>query len=309
MGEPLLSVVVTIVDGGVTLERCLAALAAQTPVSPIEVIVPYDDSVSSVAAIAAKFPSCRFLPMGAVSTTLPAGSAGGQHELFDRRRAAGLEVAAGALIAIVEDRGAPRQDWAAEARRLHRELPNAVIGGAIENACDRVLNWAVFICDFNRYQRPFEAGGREYVSDVNVVYKRSALERTRALWRERYHEPVVHGALARDGEVLWLSPRMAVDQYRRDLSLGALLAERMAWGRLFASLRVRDLSWSGRLALAVLSPVLPFMLLVRHARMQWAKRVTFGRFAVASPFVFVLLTAWSFGEWLGYCAAPKRPPE
>jgi hypothetical protein len=306
----LLSVVVTIVDAGETLERCLRALASQQPPASLEVIVPYDDTVPSVPSIAARFPQVTFLPLGPVSTMLPAMSAGGQHELFDRRRAAGLARTTGGLVAILEDRGAPRPNWAAEARRLHSERPNAVIGGAIENGCDRPLNWAVYFCDFGRYQLPFEAGGRAWVSDVNVCYKRRAIDDTEPLWRGRYHEPVVHGALMRAGEVLWLSPALVVDEHRRDITLRALLRERIAWGRLFGSLRARDLPLMRRVALAALSPLLPFLLFLRHLRMQWTKRVTFGRFVAASPLVFVLLSAWSVGEMLGEIVGerPARSP-
>ena len=39
------------------------------------------------------------------------------------------------------------------------------------------------------------------MSDVNVVYKHSALERTRDVWRERYHEPGRSGYRAADGRM------------------------------------------------------------------------------------------------------------
>jgi len=54
-----LSVIVTVVDGGTALERCLSALDAQEGAPELEVLVPWDDSVPGVAAIAARHPSCR----------------------------------------------------------------------------------------------------------------------------------------------------------------------------------------------------------------------------------------------------------
>jgi hypothetical protein len=295
-----LSVIVTIVDGGSALERCLIALAAQPDPPDMEVIVPWDDTVPAIAPLAARFAGFRFLALGAVATARASSSFSGQHELFDRRRAAGLAAATGDVVAILEDRGVPRPDWARTLVRLHQQLPHAAIGGAIENGRDGLLNWAVFFCDFGRFQRPFDAGIRDWVSDINVGYKRRAVEQTRDAWRERYHETTVHWALQRAGEALYLTPELAVDQMRDGLRLGALLRERVAWGRLFAYTRVREQSAGAGRWLALLTPMLPILLLLRHARVQMAKRVQFRNFLKASPAVLVLLMAWSIGEFVGY---------
>jgi hypothetical protein len=295
-----LSVVVTIVDGGETLARCLAALLEQESPPPMDVIVPYDSTVPAIPALAARFPQVAFLELGAVRTARPPGGAAGQHELFDRRRAAGLAAASGDVVAILEDRGVPDADWAATVVQLHGMLPHRVIGGAVENGRDRLLNWAVYLCDFGRYQLPFEAGPREYVTDVNVSYKREALARTAALWRERYHEPIVHGALVRAGDTLFLSPAPVVRQMRDHVTLGRLLAERLAWGRLFAATRVRDSTARRRILLAALSPVLPLVLLARAARNQIARKQPIPRLLALSPALLLLLVAWSAGEAVGY---------
>jgi hypothetical protein len=295
-----LSVIVTIVDGGATLERCLAALSAQTDPPPLEILVPYDDTVGGITSMAARFPDVRFLPMGSVETRRQVSGYAGQHELFDRRRSFGLAAAAGGLIAIVEDRGAPRRDWAHSLARLHRELPHAVIGGAVDNDCDQPLHWAVFFCDFGRYQPPFDAGPRDYVTDVNVCYKRSAIDATRDLWAQRYHETTVHWALLNAGETLYLTPEPVVDELRAGLRLAGAVRERVTWGRLFAYTRVRNRSLAMRLGAAALTPLLPFILFARQFRLQLAKRAPFGRYLRAAPAMFLLFVAWSAGEMFGY---------
>ena len=295
-----LSVVVTIVDGGETLERCLAALAVQTGTTALEVVVPWDETVAGIPALAARFLQFRFLRMGPVATARPAAGAAGQHELFDRRRTAGLAAVTGDVVAILEDRGVPRPDWAVRLAGLHERLPHAVIGGAIENGRARAVNWAVYFCDFGRYHLPFADGPREWVSDVNIGYKRRALEQTRELWRDRYHETTVHWALQRAGETLWLAADPVVDQMRDILGWTGLISERFAWGRLFAYTRAREMSIGRRLMFAAVSPLLPLLLIARHARVQAGKRRTFGTFLRVSPIVFVLLGAWSVGEAAGY---------
>ncbi len=298
-----LSVVVTIVDGGETLERCLAALAAQEQSPELDVVVPWDETVADIPSLSARFPRFRFLALGRLDTARPSDSPAGQHELFDRRRSAGLQAVSGQVVAILEDRGVPRADWARTMLALHERLPYAVIGGAIENARNTPLHWAVYFCDFGRYQRPFDAGPRSYVSDVNIGYKRRALDATANLWRVRYHETTVHWALQQAGETLYLVPELVVDQHRGALSLNTLVAERFAWGRLFAYTRARETGTVRRLALAALTPLLPALLLARHARLQISKRVRLRVFLQAAPAMLVLLTAWSFGEAIGYLTA------
>jgi hypothetical protein len=298
-----LSVVVTIVDARDALERCLTALGRQEGSIQLEVIVPWDDTVADVASTASRFPAVRFLAMGAVRTARPPQSAAGRHELFDRRRATGLRAATGELVAIVEDRCVPRPDWAQAMVRQHERLPHAVIGGAIENARDTPRHWAVFLCDFGRYQRPFEPGPRQWVSDINVGYKRRALDQTSELWRERYHETTVHWALRRAGETLFLTPEVVVDHVRGPLPLSALIVERFAWGRIFAYTRAREMGVGKRLAFLCLTPLLPLLLFGRQLRLQFSKRVPLGTFVAASPYIVALLVAWSAGEAMGYLTA------
>jgi hypothetical protein len=296
-----LSVVVTIVDSGDALRRCLSALSGQQDPPAFDVIVPWDDTVAGIPELSARFLAFHFLPIGHVATERPAHTPAGQHELFDRRRAAGLAAASGDIVAILEDRSVPRPDWARTLLALHERLPHAVIGGAIENGRDLTLNWAVYFCDFGRYQLPFEGGPREWVSDVNVGYKRRALESTRPLWRERYHETTVHWALRRSGETLYLAPELVVDQVRGELTLAGLLRERFAWGRVFAYTRARERTAIGRLGLALMTPFLPGLLANRLAvRQATAPETSLRRFLKASPAVILLLTAWSAGEAAGY---------
>lgn len=295
---PRLSVVLTVVEGGAALRECLDALAAQADAPSMEVLLPFDATLGDLSSEFGDHPLVRPLDMGHVATEQDPLGPAGQHELFDRRRARGLAEARGELVAILEDRGVPRTDWAATVDRLHQSQ-HLVIGGAVENGVDRLVNWAVYFCDFSRYQLPLAAGPAEWATDVNISYKREALERTRELWSGRYHETTVHWALQRDGVRLMLDPALVVDQRRTRTRLRDLLGERYHWGRLFAYTRARESSATRRILLAATAPLLPFLLLLRHARTQWTKRTRFGRYVAASPLVFALLAAWSFGEFVG----------
>jgi hypothetical protein len=280
------------------LRSFLRAMFAQNDPPPLEVVVPFDASIAETAALAAEFPEARFLDLGEIRTERPIASAAGQHELYDRRRAAGLAAASGDVIAILEDRGAPRPTWARNLVRQHRQ-PHGVIGGAIECAPGDLLNWAFYVCDFGRYGLPFESGPATWVSDINVSYKRRTLDATRELWRERFREPIVHWALLERGETLYLAADVIVDHGRPRTTLRALLPERFHWGRLFGHIRAMHANLPRRIALTVSGPLIPVILLARHGRTQMRKG-NFGRFLRAAPLTAVLLAAWTTGEVWGY---------
>ena len=329
-----LSVIVGIVDGGAQLERCLAALAAQMDTAvaadlvsgrdrtagadlvsardqtagadlvsargtlELEVFVPWDDTVAGIDEFRARYPAFHFPAMGHVPTEYPPASHAGLHELYDKRRADGLKRATGELVAILEDRSVPEPDWARTAVRMHAEHANAVIGGAIANGRTTLRGLADYLCDFYRYQPPLPAGPREYVSNVNICYKRSALERTRALWQDAYYDLTVHWALQREGEQLWLAPEFLVRQMRGDGErLGALLSERVAWGRRFAVRRSRETSGVGRFRYALQSPLVPLVLWSRVARGMKGRT---GQLLTATPFMLMIFGAWGLGEFIGY---------
>ena len=306
MTAPDLSVVVTVVDGGAVLIRCLEALAAQREAPTMEVIVPFDDTVREVNELARRFPDFHFVDMGAVAAPDIGANAFTEHILYDCRRTAGLKAARGRYVAMLEDRGWPRNDWARTMVSLHERMPYAAIGGAIESGAVGVLRWAVFFCDFGRYEPPLQGGEPDYVSDVNICYKRAALDAVRPLWESRYQEAAVNWALRRQGLRLHLSDRPRVVEERGPLRLAAALAERVHWGRTFGYVRGRSGSRAASVRRVVIAPLVPAVLLWRHLRKQFAIRRDVSLFGRVLPVTFLLMLCWSLGEAIGELEAMPR---
>jgi len=294
-----LSIIVCIVDGGAQLGRCLAALAGQRNAPSLDVIVPWDDHVTGIETVAAQYPQFRFPAIGAVETVQAPDSHAGLHELSDRRRTVGLHAATGDLVGLLEDRSVPEPDWAERAVALHATLPNGVIGGALADGRHTLVGHADYLCDFYRYQPPFASGPRDFVSYVNICYKRSALEQTRAVWSGTYYDLEVHNALAALGERLWLASELRVQQQRGDGErLGMLIGERFAWGRRFAEHRTRASEGGGRWRFALQSPLVPFVLWLRVMQRQRTAG-SLARAVAATPAMLLIFGAWGFGELLG----------
>ena len=301
-----LSVVVTVVEGDPALSGCLEALADQAAAPPMEVIVPYDDTVPEVASLAERFPHFHFTNLGAIAPDSPR-DAFEQHVLYERRRAAGLARATGSLVGLLEDRGCPRRDWARTMVELHEGTEFAAIGGAIENGGYGPVRWALFFCDYGRYQLPLADADAEYLTDINICYKREALESVRELWQESYREATVNWALRRRGYRLQLSPRPVVVERRRPLEFTAVARERMHWARGFGHVRGREAASALQCLLwAAATPALPALLFVRHFRRQLAKQRNIREFITATPAMIALLHFWSLGEFIGYCEAAAQ---
>ena len=305
-GEISLSILIAVVSGKEILRRCLAALQPQLDPADMEIIVPYDRWSRDVGDLAVDFPEVRFHSVddlgAAFSDRIPSHA----HRLYDRRRAVGLALARGRLIAMTEDHAVPAPDWCRQIVAAH-EQPYAVIGGTIENGVDRPMNWALYYCDFGRYGSPLPCGEAEYASDVNLAYKRRALEATRDVWRDAYHETNVHWTLRSRGEVVFLDPRMVVREHRPSIRLGQAYRERIEWGRVFAETRVAECGVRRCLLYAAGTPVLPVLLLIRVARHMSRQGRSAAQMLKTLPLAMCLLTGWALGELLGYIAGPPSP--
>jgi hypothetical protein len=300
--NPVLSVVVAIVSDTTGqpdtnhLEPCLAALARQDRAPVTEIIVAYLPRTAGIAGLRDRYPEVVFKEVNDLRMYT---GVSGSREHHDEIRARGLALARGEIVALIEDHGIPARDWSAKIVERHRQ-PFAAVGGAIENGVDRPLNWAVYFCDFLRYQNPLPEGESSIASDANVSYKQSALRAIRPVWEEVFHESAVNGALRLRGEAIALAPDVVLYQNRLGLRFGSALKERFVWGRSYAATRAKLAGTLHRMFWAVFAPVLPVLIVARMARMALEKRRTLGPFIKALPLTAALVVSWSSGEFAGY---------
>ncbi len=261
--RPTLSVVVALISGRTNdLASCLQSLHEQHDPPSHEIVVPYDDPCRDVTRLAERFPRVRFVHAEGLDSAM--ARAGASREHHDTLRTIGLRAARGRYVALTEDHATLDPTWCRELVALLDEHPElAALGGAVECGSSRLLNRAVYYCDFGRYQNPLPEGPAEFVSDSSVVYRREALEAIRHEWDGNYREHTVHQALVGRGLQIWLTPRVAAWQTRGELSLGEALRERYVWGRSFAGIRVAGAPVSRRLIYAGLTPALPLVLTYR----------------------------------------------
>ncbi len=298
--EIQLSIVITIVSGRESARKCLAEIVGQVDFRNAEIIVPFDRDCETVGELAAEFQPVRFI---FIENEIAAGITARNHRLYDLRRAAGLGAARGKIVAMTEDHAMPAEDWCEKILAAHQENDAAVIGGAIDNGVDEPLNRSWYYADFGRYGRPLERTDAEYVSDVNVSYKRAALLGIRHSWNDKYQETIVHRDFKLAGEKLYLDEKIVVYQHRPPLGFAAALGERIEWGRVFAETRSAELSFSRRLLYGCGTIFLPPLLLKRAVGNMLRQKISGWKITETLIFLAPLLFAWSVGELLGYLSA------
>jgi hypothetical protein len=301
--QPVLSVVVAIVCDTLRsradasyLEKTLEALSRQAGAPPMEILVPHSAHIRGLEQIQARFPEVRFLKVTELASYHPDARGRDHH---DELRAVGIAAARGEIVALTEDHGRPDGRWCARIVQAYRD-GYAGVGGAIENGVDRLVNWAVYFCDFGAYQNPVSPGPTAMISDANASYRREALEAIREVWQKSFHQVVVNRAILERGGKLGIFPDIVVYQHRDGLGLGEALAERYVWGRSFGASRCRWISRAARVARAALAPLLPLVLVGRMAAGVARKGRLRKQFATALPLVVLLASAWSLGELAGY---------
>jgi hypothetical protein len=304
-----LSVVVTLVSGKAEdLATCLRSLCHQEDLPPHEILIPYDDPCCDVARLAEDYPEARFLHADGLDFGV--ARANGSHAPYDVLRTIGLKAARGRYVALTEDHATLAPRWCRTLVALLEEHPEVgAVGGAIACGSDRLLNRAVYYCDFGRYQNPLPEGPATFVSDSNVVYRRQALDEIRSVWESGFREFPVHQALVEGGWPIWLTPRSTAWQNRGEMTLGAALKERYVWGRAFAGIRF-DGKWTGqRLIYACLTPALPMLLTFRLIRKACSDGQHLGEFLPSLPHVALLNSVWASGEFVGYMTGrPESNP-
>jgi tryptophan 2,3-dioxygenase len=297
--DPELSVVVAIIEGGrLAIEECLSALGRSSSGIRLECLIPYDARLEVDHKLLARFSWATFIDAREQVHVDEFGTASREHH--DILRAIGLRKTSAPIVALLEDHAEPAEGWCRELLLAHRASGAAAIGGAVENGVDRLLNWAVYFCDFGRYQNPVPDGEVEFLSDSNVSYKRDALFSVQSQWSEAFHETSVNWELRRHGESLRLNPGMVVYQCRHELAIGACLVERIVWGRSFAGTRAADISTVQRLVFAMFSFMLPLILTLRIVSAVIKKRRHVREMLVALPLIIVFQVFWSLGELIGY---------
>jgi glycosyltransferase involved in cell wall biosynthesis len=289
--NPDLSVIVASINGWEYLKECLSALRKQEGGINSEIIVADCVGCEVVDAVKSGFPEVRLIAFP-------------DKQSVPRLRAAALAEAGGRIIAITEDHCIPPADWFQSLLRAHAENDAPAIGGAVDNgATGRIVDWAVFFCEYSNFISPVANGIVHDLPGPNVSYKREELEKLHEMIKDEYWETFVHGKMEADGKTLWSNPSVQMI-HKKHFKFSDFLAERFHYSRAFAGTRNESMTLPKRFIYLACSPLLPPVLLLRIFRRVMSKKQHLFQFACSLPYILIFMVAWAVGECVGYASGP-----
>lgn len=285
-----LSVVVPSVNGWGDLDGCLAALEAQRPDTELEVLVAdrVGDDVRS--RVRARYPSVRLLeaPRG---TTIP------------DLRAMAFGAARGKSVAVIEDHVLVPPGWARQLIEAQGRGED-VVGGSVENAAtERTVDWAAFLCEYSHLLPPLPEGPSDWLTGNNTVYRRSLLERYRAVTEQGRWENHLHDRLREDGVTLYCRPAIRVG-HKKHYTIWEYFSQRYLYSRSYAGARVAGAPLPRRLAFGLAAMALPPVLFYRTVSRIWKKGSHRPQLMRSLPLLALFVTGWAAGEVVGSWFGP-----
>lgn len=283
--EVELSIVIAAWNNPSHLRACLTSLAGQVSTETTEVIV-MSNYGSASEKMDQEFSFAQFVRLSEESTV-------------PKLRSGGVLHSKGKVIALLEDHCTFGENWCAEIMKAH-ELPYGIIGGAVENGTHQTpLDWAVYFYDYGKYMLPTKAGAAETLSGMNVSYKRVVLEEVEDTYKDGFFETFVNEELKRRGHELYLEPS-AIVYHNKNYFLHDALTQSYHHARAYAAKRISGALPSKRAVFVIISLTLPFLLPSRIAVGIIRKSRHFKELIKSLPFLLLLLTGWSYGEFCGY---------
>ena len=283
---PKFSIIVASVNGLPFIEECLSSLENQRGgTHEAEIIVVDSTDVETRKYIASKFPKVNLIGVE--------GRPG-----IPEMRAIGMRVATGDYLVITEDHCIAPENWLEEISRAHNG-GYAVVGGGVENgSCSRLVDWAVFLCEYSSFMPPIEAGEVEFVAGNNVSYSREAISRVDENVRTDFWEYFLQTELKRQG-VKFLSVPAVEIIHKKEFGFFYFLAQRFHYSRSFAAMRrkrstvARQLIYLAYVPLSVLH--LTWRIITNVRRKGKYQR----ELLLSFPFLAMFMCSYAFGELIG----------
>lgn len=285
-----LSVVVPSVNGWSDLEGCLAALEAERTQVALEVLVADRIGESLRAKVRARFPWVTLVE-ATPDVTIP------------DLRAMAFGRASGLSVAVIEDHVLVPPGWARQMLQAQARGED-VVGGAVENAAtERVVDWAAFLCEYSHLLPPLPDGPSDWLTGNNTVYRRTLLERYRAVTEQGRWENHLHDRMRDDGVTLFCRPAIRVG-HKKHYTVWEYLSQRYLYSRSYAGARVAGTGAARRFAYGLAALALPPLLFYRTVSRIWSKRVHRGELVKSLPLLGLFVTGWAAGEMVGAWFGP-----
>lgn len=289
---PLVTVVIPSVNGLPVLAECVQCLVEQAAEHPAEVIVVDRCGEDTRKVIRERFAQAVVIAMDGMPS-IPA------------MRTVGIERARGRFVAIIEDHCLAEPGWLRAIEEAARAGVEAV-GGPVENgAPERLVDWAVFFCEYTRFMGPAPRGVVAEIPGNNSAYERGVFARLEPELRAEVWESFLQARMRQLGVAFHSDPDMVV-RHKKEFGYGYFLSQRYHYSRSFAGMRMAGATWWRRAGYACATAALPPLLLWRIGSTVRRKGRNGREFLLSLPILLTFLVSWAFGEAIGAVFGPGQ---
>jgi hypothetical protein len=213
--------------------------------------------------------------------------------------------AQGQMIAFTEDHCLAAPGWLRAVEEAWQAGCRAV-GGPVENgSATRLVDWAMFFCEYVRFMEPVPRGAVGEIAGNNSAFARGLLERLRPEMEAEVWETFLHARMRELGVTFHSVPEMTV-LHKKSFGFGYFLLQRYHYARSYAGMRLSRASPWRRGLYAAATTLLPGLLLGRIAATVARKRRHFGTLLCSLPVLSAFLLSWAWGEGVGALFGPGQ---
>jgi len=216
-----------------------------------------------------------------------------------RLRSSGVKAVTGDIVMLLEDHCEVSSTWS-QAMLGSLVDKHSIVGGPISNgATSSLFHWALYWSEYAAMMPPFPNDNVQYLSAVNSAYYRTALDACKQKWQDGFYDNEVHDALIAQGGKLCLAAD-AIVYTRLPFTFSQAFVHLYTGGQRYGGYRGGK-HWNVQRILRIfLTLLVPAVLLARISilvRKRQPKRLL--TFILTTPILYVLLTAWGGGEFVG----------
>ena len=208
-------------------------------------------------------------------------------------------------VALTEDSAVVAPDWVV--RLAQAVQPGIdVIGGVVEPPITgRLRDLGAYWAEYGWYgrHRRRTLAGAPPITMSSVAYRTAILGRVASWTTQGHWEDSVHSLLADLGHQFVVCGR-AVVRHQERIEVSAFVRDRWRHGRDYTRRRLAGHPWHGRHLHALVTPILPLLLLARLA--SRTGRADRPGFIAAAPWTLLFLAAWAAGEAAGALRGDHR---
>lgn len=279
------SVIIASVNGLPTIAECLDAIEKRHAAFDVEIIVIDATDDETAKYITENFPRVKLIKLN-------------ERRGIPEMRAIGLREATGDYLIVTEDHCIAPENWFEEFSKAHG-AGYKVVGGAVENGSPaRLIDWAVFLCEYSSFMPPISNGETEFVAGNNVSYERTIIEQVDESIKNDFWEYFLQAEM-RKKNVKFLSTTSIVVSHKKEFGFFYFLSQRFHYSRSFAAMRWKISTPLQKLSYLIYTPIAPLHLTWRIFKNVHKKKRNYREFFLSVPFLVLFMCSYAVGEFTG----------